>query len=291
MFIQRSYIMFAEPSGLLELKFYDSNEDVLFFAPEAKQKEVFQNEYNTCLFGIELEFNMPTCQFKDLFPLLDIGMFKQDDSVDGEFVTFPYTWEDLQTNLSEKANLLDTLLSNNAIQDKPVGMHVHVTRAAYPDQLWLNLARYILENATAIQQLAGRGANEYCQYMFGGLCPKHSTYSVERNVALNLSNMDTVEFRMFRSPCDTKGVLSNLTILKSWLDNITTHPQAHFVNKFRNQYTGYLSTDSIDDFYKDCGYILDVSMVWTKYEQGLIVDNYWQEYAPAIPLVDRDYYI
>lgn len=196
----------SKGDGLGKPEFYPYSTDVLSLAKPSKVEEVKQGDKT--LFGIELEFTHSGATLQELSPLLRVGVFKYDSSVDGEFVTFPYTISDMVSKLKELAPCLDTLLGCNGKDQVGVGMHVHVSRKAFPEQVWKNLAAYIYANEEEISKLAGRPANRWCRYRFKN----------DRYTAVNLENRNTVEFRMFKSPSEAQGVLDNLALVKSWLD-------------------------------------------------------------------------
>lgn len=209
-------VVLARPSqgdGKAEAKFYNYSTDVLELAKGKKREEV-ANSRDT-LFGIELEFNHSGATLMELSPLLKIGVFKYDSSVDGEFVTFPYTYREMVFKLKGLTACLDTLLGCNGKDQVGVGMHIHVSRKAFPEQIWRNLAAYIYANEEEISRLAGRPANRWCRYRFKN----------DRYVAVNFQNRNTVEFRMFKSPGKSSGVLTNLALVKSWLDNAKSYPE------------------------------------------------------------------
>jgi hypothetical protein len=202
--------------GNVEAKEYLYSTDVLKLAKDHKVEEV-TNSTET-LYGIELEFNHSDYSLRELSPLLAVGAFKKDSSVDGEFVTFPYTYNEMVAKLTVLGVTVNKLLSaNEGLKwHSSVGMHVHVSRKALPEDKWLNLVGHIIAHVEEICKLAGRGPNEYCKFSYGG--------TTDRYVAVNLCNKNTVEFRMFLSPSGIEGVLRNLEIVKGWVDAVESYP-------------------------------------------------------------------
>lgn len=191
---------------------YDYGTDVLRLAKSKKVQEV--EESHEILYGIELEFVHSGHSFKELSPLLSMGVFKEDTSVDCEYVTLPYPYSEMVRKISDLKDSFDKLLSANKELDPNscVGMHVHISRKGLTD-LQLHLLRGLfwkgLGKEAQTSYLCGRLPNGYCQYL---------PYTGDRNVALNEENKDTVEIRAFLSPSSAEGILRNLRLVKSWLD-------------------------------------------------------------------------
>lgn len=185
--------------------------DVVQLAKSHKRQEVEQS--TELLFGVELEFNHSSYSLKDLSPLLEMGIFKYDSSVDGEYVTLPYTYTDLVRKVTALSDTFDKLLSANKSLSKnsTVGMHVHLSRKGLSEEQ-LDILRLLFaskETAEVVSYLCGRFPNEYCKY---------EEYSKTRYVALNEANTNTVEIRAFLSPSSAEGVLRNLALVQGWLD-------------------------------------------------------------------------
>lgn len=193
-----------------QMKTWNYLKDVLSLAKSHKRQEVEAS--NELLFGIELEFNHSAHSLKDLSPLLGMGIFKHDSSVDGEYVTLPYTYDEMVTKVTELADSFSKLLSaNNTLTPvSEVGMHVHLSRAALTDKQ-INVLRYLFggEVTPYISWLCERYPNRFCNYHF---------YCDDRHVAFNEENANTVEIRAFLSPMNVAGVLSNLKLVKAWLE-------------------------------------------------------------------------
>jgi hypothetical protein len=211
-----------------EAKVWNYSRNILTLAKDKKREEV-TNSTDT-LYGIELEFNHSNHSLMDLYPLLGMGIFKSDSTVDGEYVTLPYTYDQMVTKIKELADSFNKLLSanNTLTETSGVGMHVHVSRRSLPDNVWVSLVEWICEHRKLVEALAGRKGNRWCAYKYGA--------SNDRYVAVNMCNSQTVEFRMFLSPHDADGVLRNLATVKAWVDHAQTLPPSygHLV-----EYNGY----------------------------------------------------
>jgi hypothetical protein len=229
--VQKSPVEVVAATGDIEkpeAKVWNYSRNILTLAKSKKVEEVTNS--TEMLFGVELEFNHSSHSLMDLYPLLGMGIFKSDSSVDGEYVTLPYTYEEMVQKIKKLSDSFDKLLSANHTLNfwSGVGMHVHVSRKALPDNVWVSLTHWICRNRSEVEVLAGRKANQWCKYQYGG--------SNDRYVAVNLCNAQTVEFRMFLSPHDADGVLQNLAVVKQWVDYAQTLPPnySHLV-----EYNGY----------------------------------------------------
>lgn len=207
-------------------EFHPYSTDVMTLA-NSKKRNQFQRAVarGELMFGIELEFSHSQYSLAVLYSLMAMGIFKWDSSVDGEYVTLPYSYQEMVSKLSNLSSTFDKLLSANGSEGN--GMHIHVSRAALTKQQMLNLQWLLNPNTTedkyyweavADRELEG---NRWCSFTDieewntiggGGL------YDVERYVVLNFTNVHTVEFRMFKSPTNTEKVLWNLAVVAGLLE-------------------------------------------------------------------------
>lgn len=205
----------------VEVTYHPYSTDVLSLAKPNK-KEEFRKAVakGKIQFGIELEFSHSEYPLAILYGLMKMGIFKFDSSVDGEYVTLPYSYPDMITKIKGLSETFDKLLSANGAVGN--GMHVHVSRNALTKEQILNL-QWLMNPSTkegkdywslvADRELEG---NRWCSFtdieewntVGGG-----GFYDCERYVILNLTNEHTVEFRMFKSPQTTDKVLWNLSVV------------------------------------------------------------------------------
>jgi hypothetical protein len=191
---------------------WNYNKDVMSLACNAKQDEVISSE--ELLFGVELEFNHSSYTLQELSPLLGMGIFKHDSSVDGEYVTLPYTYKELVQKVMEIGESFDKLLSANKdlTGHSGVGMHVHISRKGLaPEQLKFLRELFGTKYDREVSYLCNRYPNRWCEYQ---------PFNGSRYVAFNEANSATVEIRAFLSPSSAAGVLRNLMLIKSWLDKL-----------------------------------------------------------------------
>lgn len=99
------------------------------------------------------------------------------------------------------------------------GMHIHVGRSAFKNDshLW-KFCQMIVANPEKSQKFAGRPANSYC--VMDGMKKKASRHVAKKPVesphhydAVNLSNPNTVEVRIFRSTLKIRRILANWEFL------------------------------------------------------------------------------
>ena len=195
-------------------EFYAYSTDVVKLATSKKQEEVTNS--NNTLFGIELEFTHSEYSLKELYECTHMGVFKYDSSVDGEFVTLPYTYEDMVTKLELRSSSFNKLLSNNG--SYKVGMHVHVSRKGLTLQQIKNLDTLLNPSSEEGQdywcRVAGRDIKNY-RYCSIEPIPSNR---YGRYLMLNLENKATVEFRMFISPTSVGQVIDNLKVVSSLVE-------------------------------------------------------------------------
>jgi hypothetical protein len=93
--------------------------------------------------------------------------------------------------------------------NKTCGMHVHVNRSSLTELTICKLQTFLADvgNAALIEKFAGRGTNEYCKR------PRKARFTAvdtDRYAALNVSNANTVEFRLFAGTAHNHRVVANL---------------------------------------------------------------------------------
>lgn len=166
-----------------------------------------------------MEFTHSEYTLAELYPLMDMGVFKLDSTVDGEFVTLPYCYADMVSRLNMFSHSVDKLLCNNG--SSSVEMHVHVSRKGLTKDQIRNPV-YLL-NPTSLDgqeywcELANRDVVDYhyCHFIDP---TDENAWGDERYVLVNVRNEHTIEFRMFKSPYSCKGVLHKLAIVQGLVE-------------------------------------------------------------------------
>jgi len=205
---------------------YSYSTNVLSLATDKKRELV---EYgDEVMFGMELEASTPDCPLSALMPMLSHGIFKHDSSVDIEYVTVPKTAEEWRRVLSSLSicNSLDAYLANNG--GSGVGMHVHISRKGFETDEHLYRFLYLYNAASnhsfwsimADRELSG---NQWCRFIQVYETPDEigdesmvaidAAVDAGRYVAINVTNSATVEVRIFKSPTQAKGVITNLELV------------------------------------------------------------------------------
>lgn len=102
------------------------------------------------------------------------------------------------------------------------GMHVHVSREGLSEQTIARCVCFVnaLANKKFIFVIAGRKDNTYTQYKQKTI-EEASRYSGQRHEAVNLSNEQTIEFRMFKGTLKRESVFKNIEFCDAVLDFVS----------------------------------------------------------------------
>jgi hypothetical protein len=170
-------------------------------------------------YGVELEVESMENSFTDGMNIIkesldELVYFKADGSLDRgyEAVTFPFSFNYYSeafdfTFLSKLQNL-----GYRSWSAGTCGLHVHISRTGFNSSghIW-KFAQLILSNQYAWSKLAGRNSSRWASF-------DSETNSVmkvlkgekfpERYCAVNLSNADTIEVRIFRGSLNERRVRS-----------------------------------------------------------------------------------
>lgn len=143
-----------------------------------------------------------------------------DCSVDGfEWIFQPRTLEDWNTNRPAFERFLEVVRSEGYHSEEGNGLHVHISRTAFghdAEQVAENVAKierlFSGANYDLMRALAGRdeyGASRWAPRKGGGDCESRDEYkrsvmnrSRSRYEAVNVTNRDTIEFRLGASTVD-----------------------------------------------------------------------------------------
>jgi hypothetical protein len=209
-------ILKAIPTPSNKINRYSAN--VLSFVSTEKQEEVKLSR--EVLFGVELEANSPRCQLGGpLMPILDLGIFAKDSSVDIEWISAPFVQGDWIEILKqpEYVQAFNIYLANNGGFNANVGMHVHVSRKAFVDDAHIYRFVRLFNEPGDWLSIAGRSTSKYArreQMPVEHPCPTEmlAELSHDRYRAVNVKNVATVEIRCFRSPQNVEGLWKYLFI-------------------------------------------------------------------------------
>jgi len=167
-------------------------------------------------FGLEIECEVNSSQargekLRQLRSILgDYAALKEDGSLDYgiEIATQPASMKEHKVRLAKLFAKLPRGLS--AWRRPSCGLHIHVSRSPLSD---LTIAKTVCfvsanHNRRFIKLIAGRDSNSYCKIQ-----PKKlgtaAKYNADRYEAINLQNINTIEFRLF------KGTLRDVSVYKA----------------------------------------------------------------------------
>lgn len=189
---------------------------------------------NRRAFGIELEVQLRNGNLDEKLgkvhealnhQTLELGeycYFERDGSIgEGfEIVTQPAGLDVHRDRLGRFLNNSQLKMGLRSHEGGACGLHIHVGREfltqgqIYRVQSWLNDVR----NEGLIRSIARRYDNNYCRFKPAlakfTVKDKHST---ERYEALNVTNADTIEFRIFRGSLRYESVIAALEFVNSLL--------------------------------------------------------------------------
>lgn len=173
--------------------------------------------------GFEIEVESAHASFQEgvqKFDNEDLIYLKEDGSLDDGFeaVSHPTTFASYYKMQDKFFRPFEELsdLGFKSWRASTCGMHVHISRNAFvgKSHLW-RFAFFINSNPRQMQRMAGRssdrwatfeGQREYSSKVIAG----KNKYGSERYCAVNLSNADTVEIRIFRGSLLRRRILGNL---------------------------------------------------------------------------------
>lgn len=187
-----------------------------FFSPKG---ETLDNIF----YGVEVEYeseNYGEDTFNVFNLVKDFAVLKRDSSLEQgfEIVSFPaplelhYTlWNNFFSNIPKSVKSFRTC-----------GMHVHCSRHRLSSLQIGKMLFFIhdIENRKFIELIAGRKSNYQNDFETvkkvtdgkdGGMVPQNT----ERHTGLNLNGANTIEFRIFASPKDSKTLYKNIEFCKA----------------------------------------------------------------------------
>ncbi len=197
---------------------------------------------STIYLGIELEYesdDRDVSKIKVGKALQGHAIMKHDGSIKNgfEIVTCPAT---LDIHLEEFKKFYSSYSSLGLFPDKNTGMHVHVSRKPLNVFTIGKMTEFLnrMDNKTFIAHIAGRIDNQYARITGRSVTfPFINGQQGERYNALNLSNRDTIEFRIFSTPKNWEEFSARLEFCQA----LTDYCQPAQVNEPLKQLTGHRS--------------------------------------------------
>lgn len=265
------------------------------YKPSPKFRKLEEEKNNNEYFGFEIEVEGNCCYAKEFLEIVnketELVYLKYDGSVNGfEIVTHPmsrgYFYKEFVPRLTEGMELLRQMGFRG---HNRAGIHIHVSSSAISAKMLKNIVNLMYQNKeehrTTWRKIVQRKqyeldrwasmspstlsnktkTNTYKQidlYDSLGRCPKPLIGS-SRYSAINTSNINTVEFRVFNSNTRIERIIKNAEVIFSLLDySKTSKPM------FLHRYLDFVFNKK--DKYKEfCDFLLekDIYNPMAKYSQ------------------------
>lgn len=128
-----------------------------------------------------------------------------------EIVTAPRTPTEIKLQYSNYYRLLEKMrkAGMTAHDNGNCGLHFHFSRIALAAKDWKALQSFLKKHKALFYPLSRRTNDRYCKYKVG---------TGEKYMALNLSNTNTAEFRLFRGTLKQSSFLASYEICLSLVD-------------------------------------------------------------------------
>lgn len=221
-YIGDSYPEYTTFNGSI-LECADYSNIIKSYHSTAKNKFVGVGDY---FLGVELEMEMndygkKNLVYKELHRLLHTNknfVLERDGSLNYgfELITQPHTYEKLLKTLKVVEEI-----PNVSAKSSRCGMHVHISRKAFKEELeqgTLILICMHLQNY--FKKFSERKSYDFCRlYLRGATFSDIDSWNKvfsnrsERRMFVNLTNTQTVEFRIFQGSTDYKTIVANVQMV------------------------------------------------------------------------------
>lgn len=252
--------------------------------PRFKGKKFSSNSTGR-YFGLEMEFNRVTPEsafliFKDLYK--DKWLYnKHDGSISSgvEIVTNPLDMYNVKQLLDKMSTGLEAISKTRGFKDN-AGIHIHVNRQSI-DPIDVYKLGYLLNYRSSdyekriIYYISGRNSKsttrEACyHYCKVGNMPSKKTVNVTRDryQALNLSNRDTIEFRIFNATADPKQIEMYVDFANDMIEYCHSHGlkdiniTSFIAWEMDRKDTNHLIKQKIKNFFKYNGVVKAIENVY-----------------------------
>lgn len=179
-------------------------------------------------YGIELEvevFNKPIEVAKEIETIIDGELFMEYDGslANGlEIISKPFSYNYMVNHLSTTLKDLCNTLEGEINTERPCGMHIHITKQSYEHMMNLvYLVEYYQTELTILSNRKGKDLKRWASFLID--IENHSLLSKNiinaefdntyRYFAVNCSNSDTVEVRIFATTNDVKEILGRVELI------------------------------------------------------------------------------
>ena len=221
-------------------------------------------------YGMELEVESMDNSFSEGMKIVkdslaELVYFKADGSLDRgyELVTFPFTFNYYSEAIDFKFLSGLQELGYRSWSAETCGLHVHISRTGFASSghIW-KFAQLILSNQRAWSKLAGRNSSRWASF-------DSETNSVmkvlkgekfpERYCAVNLSNTDTIEVRIFRGSLNESRVRSAIESIDCAIQYTRTF-SVHDINQGALKFGMF--ADWVNESRTDCASFIDLMCVY-----------------------------
>ena len=263
--------------GIMNYNFKPSRPDFFMGSADIDDSRLF--------YGMELEVESMDNSMTDGMNIIkdslaELVYFKADGSLDRgyELVTYPFTFNYYSEAIDFRflSELQD--LGYRSWSAGTCGLHLHISRTGFASagHIW-KFAQLILSNQFAWSKLAGRNSSRWASF-------DSETNSVmkvlkgekfpERYCAVNLSNIDTIEVRIFRGSLNERRVRSAIESIDSAIQYTRTL-SVHDINNGALKFGKF--ADWVNENRTDCASFIDLMCEYglipsLKAVDGLILD-------------------
>lgn len=217
----------------------------LFYSMDGEETNIF--------FGIELEIDRGGCDSFKAQTLLEVvnkdselGYFKRDGSLNNgmEFVTHPATFRFHMEKFPWKEFLQKAVeLGYRSHDGGTCGLHIHVSRSAFGrdreeqyagimkllylfEKHWDNIVKFSRRTTSQVE----RWANRYGLVSDPKELLEYARYTDNRYKAINLTNSNTIEIRIFRGTLRYQTFVATLQFTKVLVDLVNSRDLEQVIN-------------------------------------------------------------
>jgi len=201
---------------------------------------------NTTLFGVELEvetYTSPKGVYEEIKDIIEDEFYVEKDGslINGfEIISKPFSYnymvENLENTFEELADELESYINSDTNSN---GMHIHMTKKNYKHTFnMVCLVEYYQKELTIISNREGRSLKRWAKFLID--IQNHDLLSENmincefdddyRYLALNISNTNTIELRIFNFTNDDKEILGRIELAS----NMYAWAEENQINNFKN---------------------------------------------------------
>lgn len=201
---------------------------------------------DTTLFGVELEvetYTSPKGVYEEIKDIIEDEFYVEKDGslINGfEIISKPFSYnymvENLENTFEELADELENYINSDTNSN---GMHIHMTRKNYKHTFnMVCLVEYYQAELTTLANREGRSLKRWAKFLIdiqdhNLLSENMINYEIDdeyRYLALNISNTNTLELRIFKATNDDKEILGRIELVA----NMYAWAEENQINNFKN---------------------------------------------------------